>query len=160
MPQGRRAYLYCDGVDVRLGAPVPASANGSEFAAATAIVFNQTNAPLGWTKQTTHNDKALRLTSGTVGAGGATAFTSVFGAGKTTGSTGLSVAQLASHGHVTNVKDGANTSTVSFSLLARGDESQSVSSSITVGSNGSGSTHNHTELLDLQYVDVIIATKD
>jgi hypothetical protein len=38
------------------------------------MLFQQTAAPTGWTKDTTHNDKALRLTSGTVGTGGSVAF--------------------------------------------------------------------------------------
>jgi len=48
------------------------------FAAGTALLFAQTAAPTGWTKSTTHNNKALRVVSGTAGSGGSTAFTSVF----------------------------------------------------------------------------------
>lgn len=50
----------------------------SEFASGTAILFQQTAAPTGWTKSTTHNDKALRVVSGTVGSGGTVAFTTAF----------------------------------------------------------------------------------
>ena len=35
----------------------------------TKMLFQQTAAPTGWTKDTAHTDKALRLTSGTVGTG-------------------------------------------------------------------------------------------
>ncbi len=43
------------------------------------MLFYQAAAPTGWTKQTTHNDKSLRVVSGTGGgSGGSTAFTSVF----------------------------------------------------------------------------------
>ena len=48
------------------------------FAAGTALLFAQTAAPTGWTKSTTHDNKALRVVSGTAGSGGSTAFTSVF----------------------------------------------------------------------------------
>ena len=48
------------------------------FAPGTAMLFAQTAAPTGWTKSTTHNDKALRVVSGTAGSGGSTAFTTVF----------------------------------------------------------------------------------
>jgi len=40
------------------------------FSAGTKMLFNQTSAPTGWTKQTSQNDKALRVVSGTVGTGG------------------------------------------------------------------------------------------
>ena len=42
------------------------------------MLFQQTAAPTGWTKQTTHNDKALRLQTGTVGTGGSVAFSTAF----------------------------------------------------------------------------------
>src|SRR5262245_4467957 len=48
------------------------------FAAGTVMLFVQTSAPTGWTKGSTHNDKALRLVTGAAGAGGSTAFTTVF----------------------------------------------------------------------------------
>jgi hypothetical protein len=44
----------------------------------TLMLFQQTTAPTGWTKQTTHDNKALRVVSGTCVNGGTTAFTSVF----------------------------------------------------------------------------------
>ena len=34
------------------------------------MVFRQTSAPTGWTKSTAHNDKAIRVVSGSVSAGG------------------------------------------------------------------------------------------
>ena len=45
-------------------------ADTAVFASGTKMLFQQTAAPTGWTKDTTHNDKALRITSGTVGTGG------------------------------------------------------------------------------------------
>ena len=51
----------------------------SDFPAGTTMLFQQTTAPTGWTKQTTHNDKALRVVSGTASSGGTLAFTTVFG---------------------------------------------------------------------------------
>jgi hypothetical protein len=66
----------------------------SYFPAGTRILFQQTTLPTGWVKDTTHNNKALRLVNGSVGSGGSTSFTSVFGSGLITGSTALSVAQM------------------------------------------------------------------
>jgi hypothetical protein len=48
------------------------------FAPGTLMLFQQTTAPAGWTKQTTHDNKALRVVSGTCVNGGTTNFTSVF----------------------------------------------------------------------------------
>jgi hypothetical protein len=53
---------------------------GNTFATGTTLLFYQASAPTGWTKLTTHDDKALRVVSGATGggAGGAASFTSVF----------------------------------------------------------------------------------
>lgn len=48
------------------------------FPSGTLMLFQQTSAPTGWTKQTTHSDKALRVVTGTVGSGGTSSFSSVF----------------------------------------------------------------------------------
>ncbi len=48
--------------------------SGVGFPSGTSMLFQQTAAPTGWTKQTTHNDKSLRLVSGSVGTGGSVAF--------------------------------------------------------------------------------------
>lgn len=155
VPQGRRALLACDGVDVRAAAAM--SAGGvSEFPAGTAMVFQQTAAPVGWTKSTTHNDKALRVVSGTASSGGATAFSSVFGAGKTAGATTLTESQMPSHTHT-------STGTQQSSGYNDGWAAQGSSTAVlthTTGAKGGGASHNHTLSLDLQYLDVIVATKD
>lgn len=49
------------------------------FPTGTKMLFRQTNAPTGWTKDVTHNNKALRLVNGTVSAGGTSTFSAVFG---------------------------------------------------------------------------------
>lgn len=60
-----------------------AVANAEPFPSGTSMLFQQTNAPTGWTKQTTHNDKALRLVTGSVGTGGSVAFSTALGTGAT-----------------------------------------------------------------------------
>jgi hypothetical protein len=57
--------------------------NAEPFPSGTSMLFQQTAAPTGWTKQTTHNDKALRIVNGTVGTGGTTAFSTALGSGAT-----------------------------------------------------------------------------
>lgn len=81
------------------------------FPVGTKMLFQQSTAPVGWVKDTTHNDKALRVVTGTVSAGGTVGFSSAFvskavtgtianaTAGGTVGGTALSVAQLPSHSH-------------------------------------------------------------
>ena len=44
------------------------------FPSGTAMLFVQTAAPTGWTKSVVHNDKALRIVSGTVTTGGSVSF--------------------------------------------------------------------------------------
>jgi len=168
------------------------------FASGTVVVFGQTSAPTGWTKGTTHNDKALRVVTGTVGSGGATAFTTVFGSGKTSGSHALTEAELAAHTHTgpshthtgntgtesaththagtltsgaggaTNASSPTINTTADTAGPASGTQSANHTHAFTTdaagtgasGSTGSGTGHTHTVSLDLQYVDVIIATKD
>ena len=155
--------LVSDGSDLTWGA-------APGFASGTLMLFQQTAAPTGWTKQTTHNDKSLRIVSGAAGSGGATAFTSVFGSSKTTGNRTLSTAQSASHSHQMTTGDtsGASLNVYRGSSGAGSgqyqpnDDKNSISSGtlLASGSSGSGSSHNHTLSLDLQYVDLIIASKD
>lgn len=57
----------------------------------TKMLFQQTSAPTGWTKDTTHNNKALRIVNGSVGTGGSNSFTNAFNSTKTvSGTTGTS----------------------------------------------------------------------
>ncbi len=74
----------------------------TNFPAGTTMLFQQTTPPTGWTKDTTHNDKSLRVVSGSVSSGGASAFSSVFGSGKATGAHALSVSEMPSHDHSGN----------------------------------------------------------
>jgi hypothetical protein len=55
------------------------------FAVGTRMIFQQTAAPTGWTKDTTDvNNRALRVVSGDVVNGGDTSFTTVFSATRVT----------------------------------------------------------------------------
>ena len=45
------------------------------FPSGTKLLFQQNTAPTGWTKSTTHDNKALRIVSGNVTTGGTVAFT-------------------------------------------------------------------------------------
>ena len=61
----------------------------------TKMLFQQTSAPTGWTKQTDHNNKALRVVTGTAGTGGTNSFTNAFNTDKTvSGTTGGSTVTI------------------------------------------------------------------
>jgi microcystin-dependent protein len=123
------------------------------------MLFAQTSAPTGWTKSTTHDNKALRVVNGTASSGGTVAFTSAFtsqSVSGTVGATTLTTAQIPAHTHTFNGSNtGGDTGFTGSGNLAP------VASSSTGG--GGSHTHSFTGTainLAVQYVDVIIATKD
>ena len=134
----------------------------------TAMLFAQTAAPTGWTKSTTHNDKALRVVSGTASSGGSVAFTTAFASqavSGTVGGTALTTSQIPSHSHVWGSSVFGAQSGSSAQLLDLPSSDGSGTKQGTTATTGSGATHTHTFTgtainLAVQYVDVIIATKD
>lgn len=170
-PQGRRVPMIADSTNgVRIAAT-------EEFTGGTTMLFVQTSAPTGWTKSTSHNDKALRVVSGTASTGGSTAFTTVFGSRSvpTTDSTTLSTSQIPAHQHFTvsqasPTSDVTDSNYVSYFWSPASDSAyflRGVSTAATTGltsSTGGGTGHTHTmsTAMDfaVQYVDVIIASRD
>jgi hypothetical protein len=130
---------------------IQTTAATSEFTSGTVMLFVQTAAPTGWTKSTTHDNKALRVVSGTASSGGSVAFTTAFASGST-GATTLSTAQIPSHSH----SYPSRTAGSGVQGLHTGNNAPAVNSSST----GGGGSHTHSLSLNVQYVDVIIATKD
>jgi hypothetical protein len=157
------------------------TAASSAFTSGTLMLFQQTAAPTGWTKQTTHNNKAFRVVSGTASSGGSVAFTTAFasqavagsvaitGLSGSAGATTLSTPQIPSHTH---------SYTASSPGAAAGSQGRPAGSPEvgpqTTGSTGGGGSHTHpfsfssgtatftgTAInLAVQYVDLIIAQKD
>lgn len=126
----------------------------AEFPSGTIMIFQQTAAPIGWTKQTALNDYGLRVTSGAVGGVTGTPFSTVF-AQTVVGDTTLSTSQMPSHGHT--VPGGAvNTTTA---VAAAGHSFADVGL-VNTGNTGGGGPHAHPINLTLSYVDVIIASKN
>ena len=68
------------------------------FPNGTKLLCNQTTAPTGWVKDTTHDNKALRVVSGTAGTGGSVNFTTAFGS-QNVGETTLTTDQIPGHTH-------------------------------------------------------------
>lgn len=152
----------------------------SIFPAGTLMLFQQSTAPTGWTKQTVHNDKALRVVSGTASSGGSTPFSSVFVNQTTTvslggvsiNSTTLTTSQMPPHTHGVGKAGGINyysiAGTVASEIAYATDQAYEASYPYLQSSGGGGS-HTHslsgtatTSALSLsvQYVDLIIASKN
>lgn len=170
----------------RLPDPLPAI-DGSNltgivsFASGTLMLFQQTAAPSGWTKQTTHNDKALRVVTGSAGSGGSSAFSTALAApsvtGTIAGSTGshtLTSAEIPSHQHALKAHSYAsgNANTVR-AMAADGYRNNSVTRQTTeqygADAHGGSGSHSHSlsatfsggaAAINVEYVDLIIASKD
>lgn len=135
----------------------------------TKMLFQQTAAPTGWTKDTTHNNKALRVVSGSASSGGSLDFTDAFGsrtvsgtsgataAGGTVGNTALTVDQLPFHQHYisntnTNINPSSSPLTSSNYVAKQGNPGNQNDYTLagsgdgaTIGlSSGIGSNNSHT----------------
>ena len=144
---------------------------GEPIPSGTVMLFVQTAAPTGWTKSLTHNDKALRVVSGTASNGGSVDFTNAFASKTVTGTVGnttLTTSQIPAHNH--EAIDSAygvqpvyyKLSGLSFSLTAG---SNIGFTPVNTGYSGGGGSHNHSfsgTSIDMavRYVDAIICTKD
>lgn len=153
-------------------------------ASGTKMLFQQSAAPTGWTKDTTHNDKAIRVVTGTASTGGSVAFTTAFASqtpagtisNSVSGSTAshtLTLSEIPSHNHTTTgarVQVGPDNGVA----YAAGGSATYAQATNNTSSSGGGSGHSHgagtlavsstfsgTAMnLAVNYVDVIICTKD
>lgn len=152
-------------------APTWTTVGGSSFPSGTLMLFQQTTAPTGWTKQTTHDNKALRVVSGTASSGGSVAFSTAFASqsvsgtvGNTTatgsldsvtvtgtivsatatgtvGATTLTVAQMPQHRHSTSFLQNTNTTATGGFNRL---SSGGVTLSLDTSQQGSSSSHDHS----------------
>lgn len=112
------------------------------FAAGTRSPFQQTSAPLGWTKDTSFNDYAPRIVTGSVTSGGTSNFSTVFGL-TTTDAVALTPGQMCDNTVTANTRTTGSGSTV-----------------VTASHNGGTSAgHSHGIELRVKFVDFIIAVK-
>jgi hypothetical protein len=150
---------------------------GLSFPSGTVMMFAQTAAPTGWTKNTSSgNQHALRVVTGTAGTGGTVDFTTAFASQAVTGTvsvsgsageTTLTTPQIPSHSHPVTVS-GAYTGSV---RVGRGTTGSPAEPGVTNATGGGGS-HSHPLTISsssfsgnainmaVRYIDVIRATKD
>lgn len=155
------------------------SAAAAAFDAGTVMLFAQTTAPTGWTKDTSnYNNSGLRIVTGNASTGGSVDFTTAFASqtpsgsvsitsvSGSAGSTTLTIPQIPSHTHT----GGA----VFNSERPTSPESPSAPNSANTGATGGGGSHTHPFSfssgsgtfsgnainLAVKYVDVIRATKN
>jgi len=152
------------------------------IATSSLMLFQQSTAPTNWTKQTTHDNKALRVVSGTATPGGSTAFTSVFASrtpagsvsvsGGTVGNTTLSTPQIPSHTHTSAQAFGLTVNQPASPTPFYSPPNTNNTTPGNTGSTGGGGSHSHPftvgsasfsgTALDfaVQYVDIIICSKN
>jgi hypothetical protein len=134
------------------------TAASAAFTAGTVMLFAQTAAPTGWTKSTAHNNKALRIVSGTASSGGSVAFTTAFasqsvsGTVSVTASTGqtaapvsvgattLTTPQITSHSHTMPL---AGTSGTAYIAPNPDFPNPGRTNPGNTGSTGGGASHTH-----------------
>jgi hypothetical protein len=158
-----------------------ARANAPPFESGTKMIFWQSSAPTGWTKDVANNDKALRITSGAASSGGSVDFSTLF-ARTATDAVTLVQANLPNVNFVVTIPAGegshTHTGTCPFDAgnqTAAGADSVKAdagSSAITINaatlpqmagtaaSGGSGTSFSPAIDMRVKYVDVILATKD
>ena len=134
-----------------------AAISPSAFPAGTVMVFYQAAAPTGWTKLTTQNDKALRVVSGSSGgsAGGTNSFSSVM-AQTVVGAHTLSLPETANHGHPYTFLDLSGFAPTAGGGLY-GTTGYNTNTTTAVGGGG---WHDHPITMNMQYIDVILASKN
>jgi len=156
----------------------------ADFDAGTVTVFNQTNAPTGWTKDASnYNNSTLRIVTGSASTGGSVDFTTAFASQTPTGSisvtaisgsagsTTLTTPQIPSHTHPNGTPQGpiASREGSNPTFTVRNGPTGPAT-----GSTGGGGSHNHPFSfssgsgtfsgnainLAVKYIDLIRATKN
>jgi hypothetical protein len=151
------------------------SVAAAAFDSGTVMLFGQTAAPTGWTKNTSAgNQHALRVVTGTASTGGSVDFTTAFASqtpsgtvsvSGSAGNTTLSTPQIPSHSHPNN----GVANPISPALSLGGGYFRRE---VAIGNTGGGDAHSHPLSISsstfsgnainlaVKYIDVIRATKD
>jgi hypothetical protein len=123
------------------------SAAAAAFDSGTVMLFAQTTAPTGWTKNTSTGDNsALRVTTGTASTGGSVAFTTAFASQTPSGSVSTSVNNTTATNQATTATNQAITPSGSVSIT-----SVAGSAGSTTLSTPQIPSHNHGSLVQNGY---------
>ena len=160
---------------------------GTVFTSGTRMLFQQTTAPTGWTKDSSRNNRALRIVNGNVSDGGSNGFVDVLNSTVTTSNGSVSnhtltESQIPSHyhyafrsGNAGQLRNGSNLSSNNYPASGTGAGNLYESYNITASGSqpnvgrtqeiGSSQGHSHgftnpSFNLNVAYTDVIIAQKD
>jgi len=177
---------YVDQAIIDAIAAIPPAGGG--FAAGTTMLFADAVAPLGWTLNATHNDKAFRVVNTAGGtSGGVNTFSSV-NAQAATAAHVLAATEMPSHAHAGSTFAGAAVSgtfffgaetyggsapyfTASNANTSRNEGAvggagglmtwnYTPSGTVAVAAEGGGLGHSHGISMSMQYVDIILAVID
>lgn len=156
IPQSRRAVVYRDATNgPRLVAVGGTGANAADpIPVGTLMLFAQTAAPTGWTKNTSYNNHGLRVVSGSASTSGSIDYDVVF-ARTATDSHTLTLAQIPSHSHTTGSSDVLAGNTAGSLLRPSG-----AGTAVDTASSGGGSGHTHPMDIRVKTLDVILAAKN
>jgi hypothetical protein len=156
------SYTYAS-ITVDAQGRLTAASNGaspSAFPSGTRMMFAQTSAPTGWTKDTVnYNNHAIRVVTGTASTGGSVDFTAAFtsqavnGTNASTTATGtidtstlsagattLGTNEIPSHAHTGTIWNQTN---VSAAFPARSGQANN-NGNWTIGATGGGGSHSHS----------------
>ena len=171
---GTGAAVFASGptlVAPALGTPVSGDLSnctgypaGNIFASGTRMLFQQTAAPTGWTKESAaaYNDAALRFTTATATpTGGNDAFTTHFGTSKSTAAYTLLEADIPGHTHTgpshqhtgpshthTFTTGGESGHTHGGVIVSGASSGFGLGSDVASGSTGASSGHTHSGTTD------------
>lgn len=110
------------------------------FDAGTKMIFNQTSAPTGWTKDTVSNDdSALRVTTGTVGTGGSAGFATAMATPSVSGTVGLT-GDLAAGNLAVSISGNISDTTLTTSQIP----AHTHNFSLTNGTQSGNAAQSHT----------------
>lgn len=137
----------------------------AQFPSGTKMLFQQTAAPAGWTKQSNanYNDSVFRCVTGAVNDPtstnpGRANFLTTFMAQTTVGNHSLTSAEMPIHVHAIYASQIGAAGSANFTSYSS-NPGGSVQTSSTAQA-GSGGSHNHTLTTNISYVDLIVATKN
>lgn len=135
--------------DVQLGSTIPPG---------SVMLFQQANAPSGWTRISTFDDAAIRVVGNAVpSSGGANGFTSRLVSQVSVDSHALTTAEIPTHTHNFGFNSGTGGNS---SQIAPFFANTSIPDSFVTSSAGSGAGHNHTLTLGVKFVDIILCSRN